>query len=296
MRYPKSLPAGGTIGFVAPAFGCATEPYRTGFNAARLHLEQMGYRTQVGPNCYEAKGIGISNTPEACGEELTRFYCSGENQALISCGGGELMCETLDYVDFEKIMQAKPKWYMGFSDNTNFTFLLTTICDVASIYAPCAASFGMEPWHESIQDAYDVLTGKKNIVKGYPMWEKEGIRDEEHPLLPYNLTEKRELYYYIPGVGGSMARDYEVFLSGRLIGGCMDCLVNLAGTNFDKVARFNERYENDGIIWFLESCDLNVMGIRRALWNMEHAGWFKHVKGFIIGRPLCFGSDMMGMN
>ena len=53
------------------------------------------------------------------------------------------MCETLDYVDFEKIMQAKPKWYMGFSDNTNFTFLLTTICDVASIYAPCAASFGL---------------------------------------------------------------------------------------------------------------------------------------------------------
>ena len=76
MRYPKSLPAGGTIGFVAPAFGCATEPYRTGFNVARLHLEQMGYRTQVGPNCYEAKGIGISNTPEACGEELTRFYFS----------------------------------------------------------------------------------------------------------------------------------------------------------------------------------------------------------------------------
>lgn len=23
-------------------------------------------------------------------------------------------------------------------------------------------------------------------------------------------------------------------------------------------------------------------------------GWFKHVKGFIIGRPLCFGTDMMG--
>ena len=47
---------------------------------------------------------------------------------------------------------------------------------------------------------------------------------------------------------------------------------------------------------FWRDCDLNVMGIRRALWNMEHAGWFKHVKGFIIGRPLCFGSDMMGMN
>ena len=154
MRYPKSLPAGGTIGFVAPAFGCATEPYRTGFNAARLHLEQMGYRTQVGPNCYEAKGIGISNTPEACGEELTRFYCSSENQALISCGGGELMCTTLDFVDFDRIRAAEPKWYMGYSDNTNFTFLLATLCDVASIYGPCAAEFGMTPWDPAIRDAF----------------------------------------------------------------------------------------------------------------------------------------------
>lgn len=296
MRFPEFLKSDGTIGFVAPSFGCNTEPYKTAFKNAQKKLGELGHKFDIGPNCYAGDGIGISSTPQNCGKELTDYYCSENNDALISCGGGELMCETLDYVDFEKIMQAKPKWYMGFSDNTNFTFLLTTICDVASIYAPCAASFGMEPWHEAIQDAYDVLTGKKNIVKGYSMWEKEGIRDEEHPLLPYNLTEKRELYYYIPGVGGSMARDYEVFLSGRLIGGCMDCLVNLAGTNFDKVARFNERYENDGIIWFLESCDLNVMGIRRALWNMEHAGWFKHVKGFIIGRPLCFGSDMMGMN
>ena len=46
--------------------------------------------------------------------------------AIISCGGGELMCEILRYVDFERIAQAKPKWFMGYSDNTNLTFLLTT--------------------------------------------------------------------------------------------------------------------------------------------------------------------------
>ena len=31
MRYPKFLPDEGTIGFVAPAFGCATEPYKSAF-------------------------------------------------------------------------------------------------------------------------------------------------------------------------------------------------------------------------------------------------------------------------
>lgn len=292
MRYPKSLPAGGTIGFVAPAFGCATEPYRTGFNAARLHLEQMGYRTQVGPNCYEAKGIGISNTPEACGEELTRFYCSSENQALISCGGGELMCTTLDFVDFDRIRAAEPKWYMGYSDNTNFTFLLATLCDVASIYGPCAAEFGMTPWDPAIRDAFDLLTGAKKYFSGYEKWEKESLKSEENPLAPYHLTEAKQLRLF--SQSGNSAD--KVSMEGRLIGGCLDCLSMLAGTCYDHVVDFAERYQNDGLIWYLESCDLNVMSIRRVMWQLSHAGWFEHVKGFVIGRPLCFGQELMGMD
>ena len=77
-----------------------------------------------------------SNTPEACGAELTEYYCSDKNDILISCGGGELMCEILDTVDFDRIRVTKPKWNMGFSDNTNMTFLLATLCDTASIYGP----------------------------------------------------------------------------------------------------------------------------------------------------------------
>lgn len=85
-------------------------------------------------------------------------------------------------------------------------------------------------------------------------------------------------------------------VSGRLLGGCMDCLVNLTGTRFDKTKDFIERYKEDGILWFLEACDLNVFSIRRAMWQMEQAGWFEHVKAFLIGRPLCFGQDMMGLD
>lgn len=131
MRYPKFLPKNGTIGFVAPSFGCATEPYYTAFLNTQKKFQAMGYGLDLGPNCYVAKGIGISNTPELCGKELTEYYCSVDNDILISCGGGEMMCETMNFVDFEKIKKAEPKWYMGYSDNTNFTFLLNTICDTA---------------------------------------------------------------------------------------------------------------------------------------------------------------------
>lgn len=110
-----------------------------------------------------------------------------------------------------------------------------------------------------------------------------------------NVTEKRITPAFI-GSKRIACEDTDITFSGRLIGGCMDCLVNILGTKYDKVADFNERYKEDGFIWFLESCDLNVFAIRRAMWQMENAGWFKYLKGFVIGRPLVFGQEMMGLD
>lgn len=290
MKYPKYLSENGTIGFVAPSFGCNTEPYRSSFVNAQKKFKELGHALDLGPNCYEGRGIGISNTPQACGKELTDYYCSGKNDVLISCGGGELMCEILEYIDFDKILAAEPKWYMGYSDNTNMTFLLTTLCDTASIYGPCAGAFGMEPWHESIWDAYELLRGKKDTMRGYKLWEKESLKSEEQPLAPYHVTEERKLRIFQAGDSA------QVRLDGRLIGGCMDCLVNLLGTKYDKVAEFAEQYKEDGLIWFLESCDLNVMAIRRAVWQMKNAGWFSYAKGFLIGRPAVYGQELMGLD
>ena len=304
MKYPKFLPEKGAIGFVAPSFGCNIEPYKSAFLNAQKKFKELGHELDLGPNCYEGCGIGISNTPQACGKELTDYYCSVDNDVLISCGGGEMMCETMECVDFDALKAAEPKWYMGYSDNTNMTFLLTTLCDTAAIYGPCAATFGMEPWHDSLKDAYNILRGKSLQVSGYPLWEKESLKDAENPFVPYNVTEEKELRIFIPAedteemlaFSGSYFADMQVELEGRLIGGCMDCLVNLLGTRFDDVRGFNERYKEDGMLWFIESCDLNVMAIRRAVWQMKNAGWFEYVKGFLIGRPLCFGQEMMGLD
>lgn len=318
MRYPDFLREKGTIGFVAPSFGCAIEPYKSGFQNAQKRWQEQGYQLQLGPNCYAEDGVGISTAPEKCGKELTDWYCDKNNDCLISCGGGELMCEILDYIDFGRIREAAPKWYLGYSDNTNFTFLLTTLCDTASVYGPCAAAFGMEPLHPSLYDAMSLLRGEKLVMYGYDKWERESWKDEENPFVPYNLTETSVIKYLLPdgrtnveslwraatkhgqpvgttedgrvegenaSIGSENERAAEIEFSGRLLGGCMDCLINLLGTKYDKVTEFTERYREDGIVWFLEACDLNLMGIRRAMWQMEHAGWFRYCKGFLIGRP-----------
>ena len=86
MRYPEFLSEGGTIGFVAPSFGCATEPYKTAFGMTIKRFEKEGYTVELGPNCYEDNGIGISNTPQECGKELTQMYESNVNDVLILTG------------------------------------------------------------------------------------------------------------------------------------------------------------------------------------------------------------------
>ncbi len=301
MRYPNFLKAGTTIGVPAPAFGAVIEPYKSALANAKKTFSAKGFSIAEGKCVNADDGIGISSTPKACAQELENFYCNEEFDALISCGGGELMCETLPNINFNKIKQAKPKWFMGYSDNTNFTFTLATMCDTASIYGPCAPTFGMQPWHASLEDAFDVTTGKTAVktskgtcieVCGYNKFEVESTKSEEEPLAPYNCTQPSVKKTFAGGEFGSK----DVSFSGRLIGGCLDILAMLVGTKFDKVSEFNKRYAQDGIIWFFEACDLNPMGIRRALWQMENAGWLENVSGFLVGRPLCGTDAMLGLN
>lgn len=321
MKFPEFIKDNGTVGFVAPSFGCGIEPYKSAFESALEFWKSNGYYVNLGPNVYLSEGIGISSTPENCAEELASSYVNSDVDGIISCGGGELMCETLSHIDFDAVMKAKPKWYMGYSDNTNFTFMLTTKCDIASLYGPNAAAFGMKPRHQSIEEAYNILTGKsfnngKISVHNFDKYEIESLKTEENPLAPYNCTEDVCVRAFEPNgvmstrkdtladrvmstaedicTDGVMSTD-SISFNGRIIGGCMDCLVNLLGTRFDYVNQFVNKYANDGIIWYLEACDLNVFGIRRAMWQMQEAGWFKHVKGFIFGRPL-MGETMFNLN
>ena len=296
MRYPEFLPEGGTIGYLAPSFGCAAEPYRSAFENALRKLGAAGYGQALGPNCFACDGVGISSSPEKCGREVMDSFLSGEADCLISCGGGELMCEILRHVDFDRLAQAKPKWFMGYSDNTNLTYLLATLADTASVYGPCAGAFGMEPWHASLYDALRILRGETTdkgelVAESYGRWEKESLKGEENPLAPYNVTEPLRIRSYM----GEEPAQEPLCFQGRLLGGCMDCLVNLPGTRFDRTREFIKRYEKDGVIWFLEACDLNVFAVRRAMWQMEEAGWFENVKGFLFGRPLN-GEPMMGLD
>ena len=299
IRIPEHISPDQAIGVTAPSFGASTEPYMSRFNHAVEKFHEAGYRVKVGETCHKADGIGISTSPEAAAQELEQFYRDGDSRALISCGGGELMCETAGHVDFEALGDCRPKWFMGYSDNTNFIFPLATISGVAGIYGPTFTGFG-KPWERPEQDALALLEGRTSSVSGYPRFQSpEADREAEAraPLAPYLLDCEKELKSFFAADGRLEAADQEQEIegSGVLLGGCLDVLANLCGTRLDNMAAFNR--EHGATLWVLESCDANPMEIRRQVWHLENAGWFDRAALFVIGRPFAsWKRTMMGLD
>ncbi len=93
---------------------------------------------------------------------------------------------------------------------------------------------------------------------------------------PYNLTEPTEWKL----LDGSASAKF----SGRLIGGCIDVIGNLVGTAYGDMGHFNNTFRQDGIIVYLENCELSPCAITRALWQMRMAGWFDSATGVVFGR------------
>ena len=187
MIFPKFIKKDSKIAFIAPSLGAFIEPYHTRVKNAKQVLEAKGYIVECGPNTF-GSNKALSATKEECAKEVNHYFFDTSTDAVISVGGGELMYEVMNHVDFE-ILKNNPKWFMGFSDNTNLSFLLTTHCDIASIYGPCAASFGVTPWEKSTNDAHNLLTGETLELSSYPFYEKESLRTEDNLFAKLNLVE-----------------------------------------------------------------------------------------------------------
>ncbi len=50
------------------------------------------------------------------------------------------------------------------------------------------------------------------------------------------------------------------------------------------MAHFNDTFRQDGIIVYLENCELSPCAMTRALWQMRMAGWFDGISGIVFGR------------
>ena len=271
MRFGPFLKKNSTLYLTSPSFGCTTTPYKERLHMAISHYLDKKINVIKGPFIESSNGL-LSSSPSDLAKDFINAYITSD--MIQSVGGGEVMISILPYIDFDKIKKLPPKFFMGYSDNTILTFLLPTLCDVASIYGGNTPEFGSEKLIEYQKDQLDLMFGKALKFNGYKMYEKESLKDD-NPYASLNLTELSKISSY---------KNQNTSIEGRIIGGCIDVVSTLVGTMYDNIYEFNNKYSD--IIWFFESCDMTSIEVYRRLLQMKYAGWFKNAKAFLFGRPL----------
>ncbi|MFA9465790.1 MAG: S66 peptidase family protein [Velocimicrobium sp.] len=280
MIYPKFLEKGDRIGVTAPSDGNSNFLDYIRLDHGIDKLTSLGFPVVETPNVRTSID-GRSADKKRRAEEFLSLIRHPKVKAIISAKGGDFLCEMLSLLDFDEI-RANPKWMQGYSDNTGILFTVTTACDMATLYGNNFNDFGMDSWHESVINDLELLKG--NLVEQTSF---DFHEDEFHDKITGLEGYERDKKVYWQHTGEAK----EIIMKGRLIGGCLDVLLNLVGTRFDFVKSYVERYQKDGILWYLESFETNREAITRGLWQLKEAGWFAHASGFIFGRPCMYPSD-----
>lgn len=272
MLYPKFLQKGNIIGVPAPSSGAYNDLYINRFENAKLKLQKMGY------NCILSENISVNTKARSASakiraKEINEMFESKEINFIMCAAGGEFLVEILPYVDFEKLVK-NPKFVQGFSDPTGLLFPITTKYDIATIYGNNFGEYGAEEYDRSVTENLEILQGNLLEQKNYELYEDE--RGERITGLEgYNFTTKVEW---------KVLDNKKACISGRIIGGCLDIISELAGTKYDGTKQFNEKYKKDGIIWYFDNCELSKEELIRTLWKLNELEYFKYTKGIIFGR------------
>ena len=265
MQYPKFLEKGNIIGITAPSQGVGDDI--ESFEKSLHTLKKEGYQIK------ETKSVRNKGMASASGKIRAQEFDSlitEKNVKIIMCAsGGDFLVEMLPFVNWQHIKE-NPKWIMGYSDPTYLLYIITTKLDIATIYGCNAGSFDQTNLHECLKNNLKILSG--NIVRqdSFSYYQKDWLENSDG----YHLTEK--VYWE--------TINKEVDITGRIIGGCLDCLKDLIGTSYDYTKEFIEKYKKDGIIWYFDIFEPSAEVVYRTLFQMKEAGWFKYIKGIIVGR------------
>lgn len=279
MIYPKFIKEQGTIGVTAPSREITNELDLKRLESAIKNINEKGFNVIETENV-RTDNLGRSSSKEERAKQLESLFLDKKVDAIISASGGDFLMEMIPYLNYE-VIKNNPKWFQGYSDPTWLTYTITTNLDIATIYSNNFKSFGMNPWHKSLETNIKILKGDLINQKSFEKYELYK-KNQETGLEDYNLTEKVK-WKIITG-------EKEVAIKGRMIGGCLDVINEIYGTNYDKTQEFLEKYQNDGIIWYLENYSLTSEDLTRVLWKLNDKGYFKYTKGIIFGRSLNYQS------
>ena len=281
-RYPAALRPGDRIGVTAPSSGVETH-LMPRFEACLEALRAQGYDVVTGQALDGASHISASKEVRAT--ELMSMLTDPGIKAVFPPWGGETAIDLLDVLDWESLADADPTWVIGFSDTTTWMLPLTLRLDWATLHGamlmdePYVQPDGLVRWAD-LANANAPVTQRgtgRHHVGGRADW----VGDPAQSTRSYD------------GFGAwSTLRPEPVYVTGRLVGGCIETMVNIAGTPYGDVPAWAAA-QPEGTIVYLEACGDDAYTICRNLHGLRLAGWFDTAHAVVIGRTSAPDTDTL---
>ncbi|MFG2311550.1 S66 peptidase family protein [Streptomyces sp. NPDC048566] len=277
VRYPRPLRPGDRIGVTSPSSGVA-EALHERLRIAVQDVEKRGYEVVVG-RCMD--GSGHVSAPAADrAEELMSMLTDPTVRAIVPPWGGETAIDLLPLLDFERLREAEPTWCVGFSDMSTLITPLTLLTGAATVHGnnlmdtPYRVPHGLLSW----LDIVAAPSGHRFTQTPPGRHRTTGFDD---------FATSPDARTYTLDAAGTWTRldgDGEVDVEGRLIGGCIETLCNLAGTPYLDVTAFADDMAPEGLVVYVEAAGDDAFTICRNLHGMRLAGFFDRAAAVLVGR------------
>ena len=220
----------------------------------------------------------LRSHPQARAEDLMQAFSDPDIKAIISTIGGDDSIRLLPFIDLN-VIRANPKIFMGYSDTTIIHFACLK-AGLASFYGPAimagfAENGGLFPYMaKSVQKCLFSADTIGLVSPNTNGWTVEHLDWAD----PANQSRKRKLqpnddWKFLQGSGQHR---------GHLIGGCIEVLDWLRGTDF-----WPEKQVWQNAVLFLETSEEgpSPQAIARILRAFAATGILQNLKSLLFGRP-----------
>lgn len=274
---PKMLQPGDKVATISLSWGGAGDLLHRYHQGKKQLQETFGLEVIETTNALKPAGY-IAKNPKARADDLMEAFSDKSIKAIISNIGGEDSIRTLPYTDLT-IINANPKIFLGFSDTTvtHFTCYKAGLTSFygTSLMVGFAENGGMYQYQvDDIKRTLFSATPSGQVFPNESGWTSERLDWSNVEL----QQVKRKLnnstgWNYLQGKG---------IVQGRLIGGCVEVLEFLKGTDF-----WLSPAEWQDAIMFIETSEemMEPAYFRRILRNYAAQGIFQKINGLIMGRP-----------
>lgn len=277
LRFPAPLVDGDVVGVTSPSSG-ASGPLQARIDVAVRTVRNAGFEVRMGA-CMNGDGH-VSAPAQSRAAELQSMLLDPEVRAIVPPWGGDTAIDLIDLLDWDAVGAADPTWMVGFSDLATLITPLTLMTGWASIHGqnlmdtPYRQPDGLAHWLEIVR-----MPAGASFTQISPRAYRRGFVDYiEHPEVDEYVLDVPSQWTRLDAPGAALD------VTGRLIGGCIETLVNLAGTRYLDPAPLAALGEP--LIVYVEAAEDDALTICRNLHGMRLNGFFAGVAAVLVGRTL----------